>query len=205
MANVAELAGRLTKKDESALAQIYDLYGGAVYQLALRITRDPGVAEEICLDSFMQLWQQAPTLDRQSDNLLAWLFTIARSRAIDRLRKMSAAKRTPVQAVSAVAVERPDERAEHKQRREIVRKAIAELHTRYDYIADPHTAIGYLGARGRSQAILLATAHPAKFRDVVEPIIGVPVPLPDPLADALARNKSVQRIRPVLSELGKLL
>ena len=127
MANVAELAGRLTKKDESALAQIYDLYGGAVYQLALRITRDPGVAEEICLDSFMQLWQQAPTLDRQSDNLLAWLFTIARSRAIDRLRKMSAAKRTPVQAVSAVAVERPDERAEHKQRREIVRKAIAEL------------------------------------------------------------------------------
>lgn len=126
MANVAELAGRLTKKDESALAQIYDLYGGAVYQLALRITRDPGVAEEICLDSFMQLWQQAPTLDRQHDNLLAWLFTIARSRAIDRLRKMSAAKRTPVH-VAPGAVERPDEGAEHKQRREIVRKAIAEL------------------------------------------------------------------------------
>jgi threonine synthase len=86
-----------------------------------------------------------------------------------------------------------------------VRKAIAELHKRYDYIADPHTAIGYLGAKGRSQAIFLATAHPAKFREVVEPIIGMPVSLPDPLADALARNKSVQRISPALSELVKLL
>jgi RNA polymerase sigma-70 factor (ECF subfamily) len=127
VANVAELAGRLTEKDESALAQVYDLYGGAVYQLALRITRDPGAAEEICLDSFMQIWQQAGTLDRRSDNLLPWLFTIARSRAIDRLRKMSAAKRTPVAAVVAGAAERPDERAEQKQRRDIVRQAIAAL------------------------------------------------------------------------------
>jgi len=86
-----------------------------------------------------------------------------------------------------------------------VRKAIAELHRKYSYVADPHTAIGYLGARGRSNALLLSTAHPAKFREVVEPIIGVPVPLPDPLAEALARNKSVQRISPVLDELAKLL
>jgi RNA polymerase sigma-70 factor (ECF subfamily) len=127
VANVAELAGRLTAKDESALAQAYDLYGGAVYQLALRITRDPGVAEEICLDSFMQLWQQAETLDRRNDNLLAWLFTIARSRAIDRLRMTTAVKRTPVDAVAPAAIERPDEKAEHAQRRDLVRKALAAL------------------------------------------------------------------------------
>lgn len=86
-----------------------------------------------------------------------------------------------------------------------VRKAIAELHKKYSYVADPHTAIAYLGARGRPNALFLATAHPAKFRDVVEPIIGVPVPLPDPLAEALARNKSVHRISPALGELAKLL
>ena len=88
---------------------------------------------------------------------------------------------------------------------EEVREAIAELHGKYSYVADPHTAIGYLGAKGRSNALFLATAHPAKFRDIVEPIVGVPVPLPDPLADALARNKSVQRISPALRELAKLL
>ena len=86
-----------------------------------------------------------------------------------------------------------------------VKKAIAELHKKYGYVADPHTAIGYLGAKGRSHAIFLATAHPAKFREVVEPVIGAPVPLPDPLAEALARNKSVQRISPALTELAKLL
>jgi threonine synthase len=86
-----------------------------------------------------------------------------------------------------------------------VRAAIGELQKKYSYVADPHSAIAYLGVRGRSNALFLATAHPAKFRDVVEPVIGVPVPLPDPLVEALARNKTVQRISPVLGELVKLL
>ena len=86
-----------------------------------------------------------------------------------------------------------------------VRAAIAELHKKYSYVADPHSAIGYLGAKGRSHALFLATAHPAKFREVVEPIIGQPVPLPDPLAEALSRKKVVQRISPELKELAKLL
>jgi threonine synthase len=86
-----------------------------------------------------------------------------------------------------------------------VRQAIAELHAKYTYVADPHTAIGYLGARGRANALFLATAHPAKFREVVEPILGIPVPLPEPLAEALARNKIVQRISPSSAELSKLL
>lgn len=86
-----------------------------------------------------------------------------------------------------------------------VRVAIAELHKKFDYVADPHTAIGYLGAASTKNAIFLATAHPAKFREVVEPVIGVPVPLPKALAETLARKKVVQRIGPALEELSKLL
>jgi threonine synthase len=82
-----------------------------------------------------------------------------------------------------------------------VRVAIAELHQRYDYVADPHTAIAYLG----KAAMFLATAHPAKFREVVEPAIGKSVPLPAPLAAALARKKSVQRIGASMNELADLL
>ena len=76
-----------------------------------------------------------------------------------------------------------------------VRGAIAELYKKYGYVADPHTAIGYLGAAearraaGAPCALFLATAHPAKFREVVEPVIGKPVPLPDALAETLARKK----------------
>jgi threonine synthase len=101
--------------------------------------------------------------------------------------------------------------ASHPHTDDDVRGAIAELHKKYQYVADPHTAIGYLGAqqaRAGSNpigALFLSTAHPAKFREVVEPIIGVPVPLPEALADTLARKKMVQRIRPLLDELAKLL
>ncbi len=89
--------------------------------------------------------------------------------------------------------------------------AITELFKKYSYVADPHSAIGYLGAlaarraHGAPCALFLSTAHPAKFREVVEPAIGKPVPLPDALADTLARPKVAQRIGPTLAELSKLL
>ena len=88
-----------------------------------------------------------------------------------------------------------------------VRKAITTLFEKYDYVADPHTAIGYLGVpeKRTGLALVLATAHPAKFREVVQPLIRTEVPLPDALAATLARRKDVQRIRPELDELSKLL
>lgn len=88
-----------------------------------------------------------------------------------------------------------------------VRKAIVMLFERYDYVADPHTAIGYLGVpeKRTGLSLVLATAHPAKFREVVQPLIRAEVPLPDSLAATLARTKEVQRIRPELEELSKLL
>ena len=88
-----------------------------------------------------------------------------------------------------------------------VRSAIAALFQKYSYVADPHTALGYLGVphKRTGQSLFLATAHPAKFREVVQPVINKDVPLPDALAATLARKKAVQRIRPELAELAKLL
>ena len=88
-----------------------------------------------------------------------------------------------------------------------VRQAIATLFEKYQYVADPHTAIGYLGLPDKRTglSLFLSTAHPAKFREVVQPVIKKDVPLPDALAETLARKKVVQRIRPDLGELSKLL
>jgi threonine synthase len=67
---------------------------------------------------------------------------------------------------------------------------------RYRYIADPHTAVGILGWEAYkkehpepSQGLVLATAHAAKFADVVEKAIGVAPPLPDRLAEYLKKPK----------------
>lgn len=89
-------------------------------------------------------------------------------------------------------------------------EAIRTLDRTHGYVADPHTAIGYLGARAdAAQAagphVVLATAHPAKFREAVEPVIGRPVALPAALAAALARPRQVTHMAPDVGALAALL
>jgi threonine synthase len=74
--------------------------------------------------------------------------------------------------------------------------AMKMIHERYNYIADPHTAVGVLGWEAYkrehpepAQGLVLATAHPAKFADIVERAIGSAPPLPDRLAACLQRDK----------------
>jgi threonine synthase len=70
------------------------------------------------------------------------------------------------------------------------------VYERYNYITDPHTAVGVLGWEAYkrqhpedSQGLVLSTAHPAKFADVVKRAIGAAPPLPDRLAACLKRDK----------------
>jgi threonine synthase len=74
--------------------------------------------------------------------------------------------------------------------------AMKMLHEKFSYIADPHTAVGVLGWEAYksqhpdpAQGLVLATAHPAKFADVVMKAIGTAPPLPDRLAAYLKRDK----------------
>src|SRR5260370_37551451 len=74
--------------------------------------------------------------------------------------------------------------------------AMKMLHDKFGYIADPHTAVGVLGWEAYkleraepAQGLVLATAHPAKFADVVMKAIGSAPPLPDRLAAYLKRDK----------------
>lgn len=75
-----------------------------------------------------------------------------------------------------------------------IRTAIRDVHHRTGTILDPHTAVGYLALQhhraewqDNAPAILLATAHPAKFREIVEPILGISLPLPPQLAACMER------------------
>ncbi|HMF97605.1 MAG TPA: threonine synthase, partial [Vicinamibacterales bacterium] len=100
-----------------------------------------------------------------------------------------------------------------------VRGVIRRVYEARGYLMDPHTAIAYLGLRrqeGRDGqerrdgqegriGIFLATAHPAKFAEIVGPIIGREVEKPAPLADALARPRHIIRIDPVLDAVRSVL
>ncbi len=78
---------------------------------------------------------------------------------------------------------------------DVTADALKEIHSRYDYVADPHGAVGYLGLQAYLEnnpdmlGIFQETAHPAKFLDVVEPVIGNAIPVPDKLAELQSREK----------------
>jgi RNA polymerase sigma-70 factor (ECF subfamily) len=72
--------------DQSALAALYDATNRLIYSLILRVLGDVSSAEEVLIDVYTQVWRQAASYDANRGAPLAWMATIARSRAIDRLR-----------------------------------------------------------------------------------------------------------------------
>ncbi|MCC6992708.1 MAG: sigma-70 family RNA polymerase sigma factor [Acidobacteria bacterium] len=90
-ADVAALA-RMARGDESGLAELYDRHATPVYSLALRIVRRPEDAEDVTQQVFTQAWRTSARFDQSRGVVAAWLLMIARSRAIDCLRRRNPAR-----------------------------------------------------------------------------------------------------------------
>jgi RNA polymerase sigma-70 factor (ECF subfamily) len=82
----AGLVARMRDRDETALATLYDRWSGRVRAVALRIVREPAEAEDVVEDVFWQAWRQADRFDASRAGVGTWLVTLARSRALDKLR-----------------------------------------------------------------------------------------------------------------------
>ncbi|HET9780667.1 MAG TPA: sigma-70 family RNA polymerase sigma factor [Candidatus Dormibacteraeota bacterium] len=82
----AELVRALAARDASALAALYDRYGGLAYSVGFRILGDAGLAEDTVQECFLKLWSSAATFDPMRGSLRTWLLTLVRNRAIDKLR-----------------------------------------------------------------------------------------------------------------------
>ena len=84
----AELVAVVATGDTAALAELYERYADAIYRAAFRRVGDRQLAEEVLQDTYMALWNRAELFDPGAGSLLAWLSTIARNRAVDRLRHL---------------------------------------------------------------------------------------------------------------------
>ena len=89
------LIRRLVAGDHQALGDLYDKYAGLVNALALRVLRDASEAEDVVQEVFVQVWRQAARFDPARGSPEAWLCTIARTRALDRLRRRAARREEP--------------------------------------------------------------------------------------------------------------
>lgn len=91
------------------------------------------------------------------------------------------------------------------------RQCIRDVHRETGYILDPHSAVGYLGieaglrAFGNGPTVLLSTAHPAKFPDILEAEIGRSVSIPERLENCLTAERYVTPMLPELTELRQIL
>ncbi len=80
------------------------------------------------------------------------------------------------------------------------REAMQEIYTQYNYVADPHGAVGYLGSKAylkenpNAHCVFLETAHPTKFLDVVEDVIKEKQPLPEQIQSVMGKEKVVVEI-----------
>jgi len=89
------LVRRLAAGETAALGELYDLFAGLVNGLALRILRDGADAEDVVQEVFLQVWRQASRFDPGRGTVEAWLCTMARTRALDRLRRRVARREDP--------------------------------------------------------------------------------------------------------------
>lgn len=87
------LLRRIAARDAEALGRFYDLTLGRSYAMAMRVLRDPSEAEECVGDVYWQVWERAGDYRAERGAPLAWLHTLAWSRAVDRLRRL---RRQPI-------------------------------------------------------------------------------------------------------------
>jgi RNA polymerase sigma-70 factor, ECF subfamily len=85
--NEVQLIRRIAARDQNALSELYNAYGGMVYGLTYRILQNSTFAEEVTQDIFLTVWNQASRWDATRGTLAAWVLSIARNAAIDRLRQ----------------------------------------------------------------------------------------------------------------------
>jgi len=128
----AALVRRMSEGDERALGTLYDRWVPAVHSLVLHIVRDSAEAEDVVEEVFWQAWRQAARYEPSRGSVSTWLLTIARSRALDKLRSLRRTRDETVPlavATDAVAspVATPQGAAELSERRTLVAAALQEL------------------------------------------------------------------------------
>ncbi len=123
------LLERVAHGERDALLALHDRLGPAMLAVALRVTRDRAVAEEVVQDALLAVWREASGFDRSRGSAASWLLTLVRNRAIDALRARR--RRTSLEDRSAdeppEATPTPEQHSSEAERAAAVRAALSRL------------------------------------------------------------------------------
>jgi len=153
------LVKRLAEKDEEALRQVIDTYGGSVFGIARRVLAEPGLAEEVAQDTFLALWNRPSAYDPARGGLQGFLLGVARNKAIDRVRREESRRRAMdsllAEQEATSTSQSDDEHLIQMEDSEEIRSALAKL------------------SDVQRQAVVLAYFGGRTYREVAEEL-GIP-------------------------------
>ena len=122
-----ELLARMARADEAALAELYDRYGRAAYGLALRVLRDPSLAQDAVQDAMLAAWRTAASYDPARGKVSTWLLTFVHRRAVDLVRREERRRTEQLDEAPVDEGESTAEAAELRAERRRVQAALAQL------------------------------------------------------------------------------
>ena len=128
-AEEAALLARIVDRDERAVEELYQRFSGPLYSLAYKVTGSDRFAQDVVQEVFVVVWRDASRFDSARGNVGPWLFSLARHKAIDIVRREANARRRTAD-VDLEFEEAPDDvhhEAWLRMQRERVREAIAQL------------------------------------------------------------------------------
>jgi RNA polymerase sigma-70 factor (ECF subfamily) len=129
-----ELMARLCKEDETALSQLYQRHVALLRTIISRVVNNDADVDDLLQEVFLEIWRQASRYDEKKGKALGWIVTLARRRAIDRVRRRQAYQRAQDRLLEETKVSHEpimqhgaDEDLIAADRGEILQKVFAKL------------------------------------------------------------------------------
>jgi RNA polymerase sigma factor (sigma-70 family) len=121
------LLALVSRSDDDALAALYDRYGRVAYGLALRVLRDPALAEDAVQEGFLAVWRSSDRFLAERAKPSTWILTLVHRRAVDLVRREERRRGEPLESAPDPAGRATDEEVGLRSRRRIVQEALRQL------------------------------------------------------------------------------
>jgi len=130
--NDFERLKRLREGERTVLAELYDGYTPLLYPVLVRLTGDRGAADEALMATWTRVAQEAGAYDPARGTVAAWLLQLARASARERIPAVQGARRSGSDRDRGGDIDDdPDDRPEHRQLAERVRRALGALEPKH--------------------------------------------------------------------------
>jgi RNA polymerase sigma factor (sigma-70 family) len=121
------LVALIARSDEGALEELYSRFGRIAYGLALRVLRDPALAEDAVQEAFLTVWRSASRFLPERATASTWLLTLVHRRSVDVVRREQPRRAEPLESAPSPTAEAAEDEAWLRLRRTRVQDALRRL------------------------------------------------------------------------------